>query len=452
MNIGSGTYSTVVKDKYGDCVIKTFRDRNSKFAIREIALLKFMSCEYIIKPTNILIDDDGYFKIYMKKYTFDLKDARKKFMLIKIPSEQIATLVMKIIYQLVTATNYLHSSNIIHCDLKPANILFDAQTKNICVCDFNISLYGLSGDKPVDSRLQTAYYRAPEININSPTKITYATPKMDVWSIGCIIYEFICGFQLFGSNDDTTISVCNLFNLPTFDCVPNERLKRLKVLRMLNENQIMKTITTQLNASVYTSTHETIWSSWQNFIGLDYHDQSFKLSYVIVIYKLMAWCLTPNLRQRKTSQQLLTTLDLFNETLKTKFDITKTHQFLPPSRTDGFGSIILDASKDFTTDVPDAEDALDNKLRESKLLKSLSDQNKIWVISLEVNYYRKLSSKKLWGTTESLKNLAACIYIIGSISEECETTLTQYSDELTSKDIEDNIMNIIKTLNYDLIL
>ena len=43
-----------------------------------------------------------------------------------------------IMYNLLTAINYIHSANIIHRDLKPANVLIDFECQ-IKICDFGLS-------------------------------------------------------------------------------------------------------------------------------------------------------------------------------------------------------------------------------------------------------------------------------------------------------------------------
>jgi len=46
--------------------------------------------------------------------------------------------VIKIIYNIICAINFLHSANILHRDLKPSNILIDDQC-NVRICDFGLS-------------------------------------------------------------------------------------------------------------------------------------------------------------------------------------------------------------------------------------------------------------------------------------------------------------------------
>ncbi|XP_033368384.1 mitogen-activated protein kinase 15 isoform X2 [Parus major] len=102
-----------------------------------------------------------------------------------------------ILYQLLKATKFIHSGNVIHRDQKPSNVLLDAQC---CVklCDFGLarSLCQLNEDQPslaLTEYVATRWYRAPEILLASRNY----TKGVDMWSIGCILGEMLLGKPLF---------------------------------------------------------------------------------------------------------------------------------------------------------------------------------------------------------------------------------------------------------------
>ncbi|NXY56501.1 MK15 kinase, partial [Callaeas wilsoni] len=102
-----------------------------------------------------------------------------------------------ILYQLLKATKFIHSGNVIHRDQKPSNVLLDAQC---CVklCDFGLarSLCQLCEDQPspaLTEYVATRWYRAPEILLASRNY----TKGVDMWSIGCILGEMLLGKPLF---------------------------------------------------------------------------------------------------------------------------------------------------------------------------------------------------------------------------------------------------------------
>ena len=95
----------------------------------------------------------------------------------------------KIMYQLLTAVNMLHSINVLHGDIKPGNILID-HNNNAVLCDFN-SCHMLSpvNKKSANNRYTyTLWYRPPEIFLRK--KITL---EADIWSLGIVFSELLLG-------------------------------------------------------------------------------------------------------------------------------------------------------------------------------------------------------------------------------------------------------------------
>ncbi|NWQ91953.1 MK15 kinase, partial [Burhinus bistriatus] len=102
-----------------------------------------------------------------------------------------------ILYQLLKATKFIHSGNVIHRDQKPSNILLDADCF-VKLCDFGLarSLCQMSedqGNPPLTEYVATRWYRAPEILLSSQSY----TKGVDMWSIGCILGELLLGKPLF---------------------------------------------------------------------------------------------------------------------------------------------------------------------------------------------------------------------------------------------------------------
>ncbi|EEB12747.1 mitogen-activated protein kinase ERK-A, putative [Pediculus humanus corporis] len=105
-----------------------------------------------------------------------------------------------IMYQLLRATRYLHSGDVIHRDQKPSNILINAECR-IKLADFGLarSLANYyteeetEGPPLLTDYVATRWYRAPEILVASKRY----TKGVDMWSLGCILGEMLLGKPLF---------------------------------------------------------------------------------------------------------------------------------------------------------------------------------------------------------------------------------------------------------------
>ena len=104
-------------------------------------------------------------------------------------------LVRRFAIQLLVSLHYMKEHNIIHCDMKPENILLRKPNKSgIKVIDFGSGTYE---NEQFYTYIQSRFYRAPEIMMG----IRY-TPAIDMWSLGCILYELYVGFPIFAGEDE----------------------------------------------------------------------------------------------------------------------------------------------------------------------------------------------------------------------------------------------------------
>ncbi|KAM3858477.1 mitogen-activated protein kinase 15 [Diretmus argenteus] len=200
--LGKGAYGIVwkaVDRQTGEVVavkkiFDAFRNRtDAQRTFREIMFLQeFGDHANIVKLLNVIRarNDKDIYLIFEYMDT-DLHAVIKKGNLLKDIHKRY------VMYQLLKATKYLHSGNVIHRDQKPSNVLLDTDCF-VKLCDFGLarSLYQIqedTGNPALTEYVATRWYRAPEILLGS----TRYTKGVDMWSIGCILGEMLLGKALF---------------------------------------------------------------------------------------------------------------------------------------------------------------------------------------------------------------------------------------------------------------
>jgi len=97
--------------------------------------------------------------------------------------------------QIVLALEYLHTRGIVYRDLKPENVLLDAEG-NVALTDFGLSKEGISDNISAHSFCGTPEYLAPEILTRSGHG-----RAADWWSLGALLYEMLTGMPPFYSRN-----------------------------------------------------------------------------------------------------------------------------------------------------------------------------------------------------------------------------------------------------------
>ncbi|XP_035284219.1 mitogen-activated protein kinase 15 [Anguilla anguilla] len=200
--LGKGAYGIVwkaVDRRSGEVVavkkiFDAFRNRtDAQRTFREIMFLQeFGDHLNIIKLLNVIraLNDKDIYLVFEYMET-DLHAVIKKGSLLKDIHKRY------VIYQILTATKYLHSGNVIHRDQKPSNVLLDRECQ-VKLCDFGLArslkqVQEEEGNPTLTEYVATRWYRAPEILLGSPRY----TKGVDMWSVGCILGEMLLGKPLF---------------------------------------------------------------------------------------------------------------------------------------------------------------------------------------------------------------------------------------------------------------
>lgn len=110
-----------------------------------------------------------------------------------------------LVYQILVALKHLHSKNIVHCDLKPENVLLssDSDFPQVKLCDFGFAR--IIGEKSFRrSVVGTPAYLAPEVLRNKGYN-----RSLDMWSVGVIIYVSLSGTFPFNEEEDINDQIQN---------------------------------------------------------------------------------------------------------------------------------------------------------------------------------------------------------------------------------------------------
>ncbi|KAF1987713.1 kinase-like protein [Aulographum hederae CBS 113979] len=107
--------------------------------------------------------------------------------------------VQKIFTQLVGAVSYVHNKSCVHRDLKLENILLD-KNENVKLVDFGFTREYEGKSSYLQTWCGTICYSAPEMIKGEK----YAGEKVDVWSLGIILYALLCGELPFDDDEEET--------------------------------------------------------------------------------------------------------------------------------------------------------------------------------------------------------------------------------------------------------
>jgi serine/threonine protein kinase len=196
--IASGGHSVIYQDFNQPFVRKTYSSENIYF----VNWLQEVGCLRLLRKSPFTID---YFKlgkdILLPNYDYNLSQFLFKYK----PSLKTR---INIFYQILRGVSEIHNKGFIHRDLKLHNIMINKDNLNTVIIDFgwccqgyidNNYLQYLDKDHPQVNKIcdvSTLPYKAPELNINFPSKNKsfYYDNKIDIWSIGII------GIELFFNN------------------------------------------------------------------------------------------------------------------------------------------------------------------------------------------------------------------------------------------------------------
>jgi len=110
--------------------------------------------------------------------------------------------------QILAAIRFAHRHGIVHRDIKPHNVLVDAEGR-LKVTDFGIARAGTSQMTEAGSIIGTAQYLSPEQAKGAPVDQT-----SDLYSVGVVLYELLTGVVPFSGDTPVEIAMKHLSSTP----------------------------------------------------------------------------------------------------------------------------------------------------------------------------------------------------------------------------------------------
>ncbi len=118
--------------------------------------------------------------------------------------------VLDLAIQICNGIGYAHRANLVHCDLKPQNVLVTRDDR-VKVADFGIARAITEASQHLaDSQVWgTPQYISPEQAAGEAP-----TPASDVYAIGVILFEMLTGHLPFAADSPTAIALKHLQEIP----------------------------------------------------------------------------------------------------------------------------------------------------------------------------------------------------------------------------------------------
>ena len=188
--LGEGSYSTVFlvkrtsdNQQYALKKVRlhSLKEKEKRNALNEIRILASINHPNIISYKEAFFDEDSRSLCLIMEFA-DGGDLYQRILSHQKKGVYMSeSFIWKLLIGITKGLKALHDLNILHRDLKCANV-FLTNSGEIKLGDMNVSK--VSKDCIMHTQTGTPYYASPEIWKDIPYDI-----KSDMWSLGCVIYE-----------------------------------------------------------------------------------------------------------------------------------------------------------------------------------------------------------------------------------------------------------------------
>ncbi|KAL0080936.1 kinase-like domain-containing protein [Phycomyces blakesleeanus] len=149
--------------------------------MKEVSLLQTLSHTNVIQYLGFIRTEEHLNIVLEFAENGSLMSTSKAFG--AFPEKLVASFCVKIL----SGLEYLHANEVVHCDLKAANIL-TTKTGDVKLTDFGVSLNLKIKGADAGTVSGTPNWMAPEV-----IELKGASTKADIWSLGCTLVELVTG-------------------------------------------------------------------------------------------------------------------------------------------------------------------------------------------------------------------------------------------------------------------
>jgi len=212
--LGSGGFAEVFLAEHiylkTRVAIKILRDRVNRQAgqefLREAQTIATLKHPHIVRILDFGIEDSTTTPFLVMDYVANgtIQECYEEGTLLSLPT------VISYVKQVASALDFAHSQKVIHRDVKPANMLVEAN--HILLSDFGIAV-GVHTTKSLVTQdaIGTVTYMAPE-QIHKK-----ARPASDQYALAVVAYEWLCGEPPF-TGDPIEIAMSHISDPPPSLC------------------------------------------------------------------------------------------------------------------------------------------------------------------------------------------------------------------------------------------
>ncbi|PIC35417.1 hypothetical protein B9Z55_014783 [Caenorhabditis nigoni] len=198
--LGEGTYATVFRgrsiltNKF--VALKEIRLEQEEgapcTAIREVSLLRNLRHANVVTLHDIIHTDR------LLTLVFEYVDRDLKQYMDSCNNAMQMNNIRLFLFQLLRGLAYCHQRRVLHRDLKPQNLLITAKGE-LKLADFGLARAKSVPTKTYSNEVVTLWYRPPDVLLGSTDYSTH----IDMWGVGCILFEMIAGRALFPGGTPT---------------------------------------------------------------------------------------------------------------------------------------------------------------------------------------------------------------------------------------------------------